>query len=451
MKRIMVAMLLLLILGGFFTVSIFASGQNNTDKTEETTEIRVWMWGEVIAPGMNDWYKESAKLYQEKNPNVLVIPTEIPLDDIQQAWTAAAAAGDLPEICLMGRQQGIDAAKAGEILPIDKFWSEEEIGNLYVSAQQELGWDGHVWMVPEYMEAWGMVYNKKIFAEVGLDAPPKTWVEFMEMAEKIKSFGYTPMSIGWKDGYQSPWFFNTVAIQSLNSASDLHKAVLGEQHFTDPNHADWWNIIEEARDKGYFNKDAASIGLGEGLDLFYTGNIAMGLVVQPVAAAYVAEMGEDVIGAMKTPFPAIAGDTAGKIPITPMALALSNTKNAEIAADFLRFLLTKERVNALYETSGALQASKLFDLDSAKTDLDKQFVEWMNEGTTFNYNSHYPPIMDSEGYGIGQLLIAGVIDAKEAAQMMEDVAVKWRKDDPEALEAFKKTSADWESMANAVE
>ena len=417
-----------------------------TEAAEEVT-IRIWMWGEVVAPGMNDWYKESAALYHEMHPNVTVEPTEIPMEDLQQSWMAAVAAGDPPDVILMGRQEGIDAANAGSILPIDQFWTEEEVNTLLPAAQKEFGWDGHVWLVPEYMEVWGMVYNKKIFAEVGLQEPPKTWVEFMPMAEKIKKAGYTPLGLGWQDGYMSPWLFETIAVQCLDDASDLHAAVLGEQHFTDPKHADWWKIIQEARDKGYVNKDAASITLGEGIDLFYSGNIAFEFVVQPVAAAYVKEMGDEVVGAMKTPLPEITGDVAGKMPISPMPLALANGKHPDVAADFLRFLLTADRITALYNTCGAMQASTLFDMNTTKTALDKQFAEWFLEGTTFGYNWHYPPQMDADSYGIGQLFIAGEIDAEGAAQKMEESAGKWRKENPDALEIFKKIASDWMEMA----
>ena len=140
---------------------LFSTPQGETEKVD----IRIWMWGEVVAPGMNDWYNESAEIYEKAHPNVTVEPTEIPMDDLQQSWTAAVAAGDPPDVILMGRQEGIDASQAGDILPIDDFWSKADVDTILPAAQRELGWEGHVWMVPEYMEAWGMVYNKEIFAD----------------------------------------------------------------------------------------------------------------------------------------------------------------------------------------------------------------------------------------------------------------------------------------------
>ena len=439
MKRTIIVAFI--IICAIFSVSpLLATAQG---EEAEKVDIRIWMWGEVVAPGMNDWYDEAAEMYEKSHPNVTVEPTEIPMENLQQSWMAAVAAGDPPDVILMGRQEGIDASQAGDILPIDDFWSKEEVDTILLAAQRELGWEGHVWMVPEYMEAWGMVYNKKIFADAGLKNPPTTWDELIGMSEKIKKAGKTPLGIGWQDGYMSPWLFNTVAIQCLDDAADLHAAVLGEQHFTDPKHGDWWKIIEVMRDKGYLNKDAASIGLGEGLDLFYTGDIAFGFVVQPVAAAYAAKMGDGTVGAMKTPLPAIAGKVAGSIPITPMPLALANGPHPDVAADFLKLLLTKERVKALYDKSGAMQASTLFDPSLAKFEVDKQYAEWFLESTTFTYNWHYTPQIDADSYGIGQLLIADEIDAKEAAQQMDESAAKWRTENPEAVELYRKTALDW--------
>jgi len=154
----------------------------------EPVTIRISMWGEAEVPGLNNWWKETAEMYMKEHPNVTVEPNEIPMDNIQQEWMAAVAAGDPPDIQLMGRQEGIDAATNGDILPIEDFWTEEEVNHILPSARRELGWDGKLWLVPEYMDPWLMVYNKKVFKDSGLDPekPPTTWVEFMPQQKKLK-------------------------------------------------------------------------------------------------------------------------------------------------------------------------------------------------------------------------------------------------------------------------
>ncbi|UOF89495.1 extracellular solute-binding protein [Fodinisporobacter ferrooxydans] len=64
--------------------------------------------------------------------------------------------------------------------------------------------------VPEYMQPFGMVYNKKMFAAAGIKTPPKTWTEFVDDAKKMTnpskdqwgtvidpSDSFDPWKIGW--------------------------------------------------------------------------------------------------------------------------------------------------------------------------------------------------------------------------------------------------------------
>ena len=41
------------------------------------------------------------------------------------------------------------------------------------------------------------------------------------------------------------------------------------------------------------------------------------------------------------------------------------------------------------------------------------------------------------------IYIAGEIDAKEAAQQMDESAAKWRRENPDAVELYRKTALDW--------
>ena len=413
----------------------------------EPVTIRISMWGEAEVPGLNNWWKETAEMYMKEHPNVTVEPNEIPMDNIQQEWMAAVAAGDPPDIQLMGRQEGIDAATNGDILPIEDFWTEEEVNHILPSARRELGWDGKLWLVPEYMDPWLMVYNKKVFKDSGLDPekPPTTWVEFMAAAEKIKNAGFIPFGMGVKDGYMNVWWLCLVGLQSLDDPSDIHQAVLGKQSFADPKHADVWKIMDEIKKKGYFNEDVLSLGMTEGNDLFYSGTVAMSMAVQPMIAAYVKELGIENVGAMLTPFPDITGKLTGTIPIPAMPLALANAKHPDIAADVLRFCHSQDRVNALYEIAHGMQANDLFDPSTITDAMDKQIAEWFLAAPGYTYNWHYTPQIEGEAYVIGQELLNGSITPEEAGKKMDDAAAKWRQDNPEMVKVFERIATEWAS------
>jgi ABC-type glycerol-3-phosphate transport system substrate-binding protein len=229
--------------------------------------------------------------------------------------------------------------------------------------------------------------------------------------------------------------------------SDLHDAVIGRTRFTDPLHASWWKQMEQLNNRGLFNDDCGSIGMTEGNDAFMRGNVGMVFVVQPMMAAYVREMGEGTVGAMLTPRPPNAGKLAGTMPVPSMPIGLAKKgKNPAVAADFIRFMYTPERITAMYLVSGAMQASDQLDPKLIKSASDKQVAEWAVKIPGPTYNWHYTPQIESEVYASSQLLATKQISADQAAARLEAAAAQWRKDNPDSLERFIKRAEEWRSM-----
>jgi len=92
----------------------------------------------------------------------------------------------------------------------------------------------------------------------------------------------------------------------------------------------------------------------------------------------------------------------------------------------------------MYEKAGAVTPDLRFQTD-AMTNSDRQILAWMQEAPLFWYQYYYPPVWESEGaIALGQLLMAGDITPEEAAERWQQVAEKWREENPEQLEAYEK-------------
>jgi len=215
-------------------------------------------------------------------------------------------------------------------------------------------------------------------------------------------------------------------------------AVIGEQKLTDENHSGWWYAIQELRDKGLFNDDATSITLGEGNDYFLAGDVGFVLGVQPLIAYYMDQMGSENVGVMIAPSPG-EGALKGYLPVPAGAEMYipHNAKYKEEAADFMRFLFTEERANALHVQTGAFPGSKNLSPDVI-TEKQNQFIyELMLTKSTGAYNFNYPGAFEEALYSIGQQFMAKEVDAEKAAQMYEEAAETWRQNNPEQIENFK--------------
>lgn len=99
----------------------------------------------------------------------------------------------------------------------------------------------------------GMIYNKDIFAEVGIESFPKTAEELSAAAEKIAAAGYQPFTTG----YGEWWVFKHAFQTFLDAASDDPAALVkafaaGEAHFKDYPvlYDNWFNFIDLTVAKG---------------------------------------------------------------------------------------------------------------------------------------------------------------------------------------------------------
>ena len=412
---------------------------------DEPITLRMAYWGESEAPGLGAWLEESAAKYMAEHPNIADI--ELVLlegEAIYPTFLAQAAAGNPPDIqFLWGGVLGLEQAWAGNIRPISDFWSEEELRHIYCPTRAEGYWNGKQYILPLYMDAWLMAYNKDIFKEAGLDPekPPIYWDEFVAALEKIRDAGYIGTYMGLKDGYMAAWIPSLLGMDYYTSITDEHMAVIGEESLTEKKHAYWWTLWKELLDKQLVNDDLGSITIGEGQDLFLQGKVGIGMSIQPLITSWMRQMGEDKIGVMLSPKmrDALPDGMADELPVPGADIAIPTAAaHPEEAADFLKFILINpERVNAMFQQTGAFPGSDQLDISSVTLPTDKQMYQWIQERPGYTYNYNYPGDFETSLYTIGQRFVAGELTPEQAAQEYEAAAAKWRENNPQGVENFK--------------
>ena len=88
-----------------------------------------------------------------------------------------------------------------------------------------ISYQGKIFAVPVDLHGgnW-MFYSLKIFNQLGLQ-PPKSWEDFLAMADKIKAAGYVPIAVG-SQPWQQNWLFLSVLIGE--GGKELEKQILGD-------------------------------------------------------------------------------------------------------------------------------------------------------------------------------------------------------------------------------
>ena len=410
--------------------------------TEEPLTLTVWYWGEQEAPGMKDFMENAVQIYMKENPNITVNAVLQESDSLYPAFRAAAEAKEGPDIQFFwGGIFTLEDAWLGNLAPISDYWSAEELKNIPAGQRAETFWDGKQWGVPFYQIGTFWAYNKKMFAQAGLDPenPPQTWDEWLNACDSLRAAGITPIGTGFKDGWLGGWMVSYLGQQNFNSIDDLMAAIRGEKSLTEPMYAEWWARWKELVDRKCFNDDIMSLDLYQGQALFEQEKAAMTNHVQPYIAVLERKMGKDVVGIMRTPVYG-TGDYKNSIGVPVQTLAITSfSPNKEAAAEFLRFLHREDIMKLMYEKAGAVTPDSRFKPEWFNTNSDTAINKWTSEYPLFWYQYYYPPIWESEGsIALGQLLVAGEITPEEAATKWQEIADKNRRENPEQLENYTK-------------
>jgi len=126
-----------------------------------------------------------------------------------------AAAGELPDAGLPIPE--LAAEKFPDYyLPLDDLGFSDDNWVFYSTRKLS---DGHVYQIAGTVGYDGIAYNKKAFAEAGIEAAPKTIEELMAAAEKLKAKGIVPVATSYKDGWPLNWYGNDWIYQTAMSGN----------------------------------------------------------------------------------------------------------------------------------------------------------------------------------------------------------------------------------------
>ncbi len=59
----------------------------------------------------------------------------------------------------------------------------------------------------------GFWYNKDLFAQAGIDAPPATWDGLLEQIQTLKDAGITPIAVGAGDKWPAHFWYSYLMVR----------------------------------------------------------------------------------------------------------------------------------------------------------------------------------------------------------------------------------------------
>ncbi|MFF0450171.1 extracellular solute-binding protein [Streptomyces sp. NPDC004609] len=119
---------------------------------------------------------------------------------IQQKLTTALSEENPPDVFEIGNTQTPAYAKTGGLAELADV--KKDIGADWAANLSEASvFEGKQYAVPWYFTNRVVVYNKSVFKEAGITAPPKTRAEFFTALDKIKAKGKEPIYMPGQNWY----------------------------------------------------------------------------------------------------------------------------------------------------------------------------------------------------------------------------------------------------------
>lgn len=215
------------------------------------------------------------------------------------------------------------------------------------------GWAGSLVEIPYQPYTSGIFYNKAAFEAAGITAEPATWAEFLDVCQKLKDAGYTPLA--QDDAYvRYTYGFMIARLMGQDAVSTMVKD--GAWSTTEAAKTAAQAIID-LRDKGYLS-DTCPDEYPAGENEVGYETAAMVVNASWVPSEITNNTGCDLQWGMFN-FPTMEGgkDPATIANIGAQGFAINkNSKNAQAAFDFITMLTSGEWDETLAMESAGIPA-----------------------------------------------------------------------------------------------
>jgi raffinose/stachyose/melibiose transport system substrate-binding protein len=272
--------------------------------------------------------RELADRFISENPGAEIEVQGV--QDTDQTVKIWMASNELPDItvCPSGVKQ---STYKDYFMPLNDLGFSEDTIYFY---QNGVG-DQSLYQVASSISIEGMLYNKKVFADAGITAMPKTQEELLAACEKIKALGVTPLASLFNDKWPlGRWAeFGPAAISG--NANYLNDKVNSDELVSDTL-LDVYSLLRDMNSKGYLESDLMSTNWDQfkmDFGAAKVGMVYLGTWLPPQIVENGGKMEE--IGMFPLP-----GGKATANADNMYAIA-ANSESPELAKSFFRFLFAE--------------------------------------------------------------------------------------------------------------
>jgi len=377
-------------------------------------------------------WQSLADSYMVEHPNVNIEITILENEAFKTKMTTVVQSGDMPDI-FQSWGGGVMNEYIGAGMMKDITADLDADGGAWRNtfspgALGVYSLDGKNYGVPWDMGMVGFWYNKDLFAQAGIDAPPATWDELLDAVTKLKAAGITPIALGEGDKWPGHFWFGYLATR-ICGQNGFQAAASRSGSFADTCFVEAGNKILELNALEPFQDGYLGAVYGDQSTVMGNGQAAMELMGQWAPGAQAGNSADgkglgDKLGFF--PFPAVDGGAGAGTDAFGGGNGFGIGKDAEPeAVDFVKWLTSADAQVACAEAGFCIPVVKGGEAgmsDPLLIELQKTLSQ--AEYFQLYYDQALPPAVGSVVNDSIQGVFAGTLSPEEAAQAIEDSAAQ---------------------------
>lgn len=222
-------------LGAAGTAALLSGCVTSASSSKSSSKGAVTLQSNLSAPQAKAAMEDVAAAYGKKGAGRVSLNT-VAAETFRTQLSTYLTSANPPDVCTWYPGSVADAyAKKDLLLDLDGLWGSPDLER-YSKALHTLctSSSGKRVFVPFTYYWWGVFYRKSNFAKWGV-REPKTWDDFLDLCDKLKSKGIPPIGLG--AGGNTPWiasaWFDYLDIR-INGAEYHRQLLAGKHRFDDP-------------------------------------------------------------------------------------------------------------------------------------------------------------------------------------------------------------------------
>lgn len=352
-----------------------------------------------------DIFKEIIGKFEAANPGIKIELTSVP--DPETALVTRIASNDYPDIVTIWPAEKFyrDLMRDGALMDI----SDQEFLNNVADGTREIAqYEGKDYTLSMTMSAYGLIVNKKILSDNGLEEP-KTWEELISVAESLKAKGIQPFAFYDKSTEQlGQMAERMIGVINNDITSQFKKVGKGETTWAaEPEMKALADAMLQIREYGQV--DTLGAGYEDALNDIATEKAAM-LLYGSWGVQTILNLNPDIdMEMIMLPNPT-GGESKVAASIDTALSITESCQNKEAALKFLEFMASEEiaQYYADNEKNPSVIKSVNYNMPQLQT-----MNSYLNEGKAFFSPSVYWPAGFRKSWEapLQQLIISKDVDA----------------------------------------